>query len=117
MIGPSEAKELFPLIEQKELLGAAFIPSDGHVDPASLCQAIATVARNQGAEIRQGVKVVDFKKQGRRIVEVVTTGGNYKAENIILATGMWSRELGQRLGIEFRHVLSSINISLLNQRG
>jgi 4-methylaminobutanoate oxidase (formaldehyde-forming) len=29
MIGPSEAKELFPLIEQKELLGAAFIPSDG----------------------------------------------------------------------------------------
>ena len=99
MIGPSEAKELFPLIEQKELLGAAFIPSDGHVDPASLCQAIATVARNQGAEIRQGVKVVDFKKQGRRIVEVVTTGGNYKAENIILATGMWSRELGQRLGI------------------
>ena len=99
MIGPSEAKELFPLIEQKELLGAAFIPSDGHVDPASLCQAIATVARNQGAEIRQGVKVVDFKKQGRRIVEVVTTGENYKAENIILATGMWSRELGQRLGI------------------
>lgn len=99
MIGPSEAKELFPLIEQKELLGAAFIPSDGHVDPASLCQAIATVARNQGAEIRQGVKVVDFKKQGRRIVEVVTTGGKYKAENIILATGMWSRELGQRLGI------------------
>ena len=99
MIGPSEAKELFPLIEQKELLGAAFIPSDGHVDPASLCQAIATVARNQGAEIRQGVKVVDFKKQGRRIVEVVTTGENYKAENIILATGMWSRELGQKLGI------------------
>ena len=99
MIGPSEAKELFPLIEQKELLGAAFIPSDGHVDPASLCQAIATVARNQGAEIKQGVKVVDFKKQGRRIVEVVTTGGNFKAENIILATGMWSRELGQRLGI------------------
>jgi 4-methylaminobutanoate oxidase (formaldehyde-forming) len=99
MIGPSEAKELFPLIEQKKLLGAAFIPSDGHVDPASLCQAIATVARNQGAEMRQGVKVIDFKKQGRRIVEVETTGGNYKAENIILATGMWSREIGQKLGI------------------
>ena len=99
MIGPSEAKELFPLIEQKELLGAAFIPSDGHVDPASLCQAIATAARNQGAEIKQGVKVTDFKKQRRRIVEVETTSGNYKAKNIILATGMWSRELGQKLGI------------------
>jgi len=91
--------ELFPLIEQKGLLGAAFIPSDGHVDPASLCQAIATVARNQGAEIRQGVEVIDFKTKGRRVVEVETTEGNYKADNIILATGMWSREIGQKLGI------------------
>ena len=99
MIGPSDAMELFPLIEQKGLLGAAFIPSDGHVDPASLCQAIATVARNQGAEIRQGVEVTDFKTKGRRVVEVETTEGNYKADNIILATGMWSREIGQKLGI------------------
>ena len=99
MIGPSDAMELFPLIEQKGLLGAAFIPSDGHVDPASLCQAIATVARNQGAEIRQGVEVIDFKTKGRRVVEVETTEGNYKADNIILATGMWSREIGQKLGI------------------
>ena len=100
IIGPSDAKELFPLIEEKEIVGAAFIPSDGHVDPASLCQAIATAARNQGAQIRQGVEVTDFKKQGRRIIEVSSTKGIYRADNIILATGMWSRELGQKLGLK-----------------
>jgi glycine/D-amino acid oxidase-like deaminating enzyme len=66
--------------------------------------------------MRQGVEVTDFKKQGRRIVEVVTTGGSYKAENIILATGMWSRELGQKLGIripacavEHQYIVTEVN--------
>ena len=60
MISADEAKALFPYIDASSLLGAAFIPSDGHVDPASLCQAIAAGARRHGADIRQGVKVLDF---------------------------------------------------------
>src|SRR3546814_5108755 len=35
VIGPQEAYDLFPLIDPKGVLGAAFIPSDGQVDPAS----------------------------------------------------------------------------------
>jgi len=41
IVSPGEAKDLFPLIEARGLEGAAFIPSDGYVDPASLCQAVA----------------------------------------------------------------------------
>ena len=100
IIGPSEAKELFPLIEVKGLEGAAFIPSDGYVDPASLCQAVAGAARKQGADIRQGVEVLDFNITDGRITSVETSEGPWEAENIILATGMWSRELGAKLGIQ-----------------
>lgn len=99
IISPAEAKELFPLIEEKGLEGAAFIPSDGYVDPASLCQAIAGAARKQGADIRQGVEVTDFAVSGRRITHVETTAGSFEAQNVILATGMWSREIGAKLGI------------------
>lgn len=99
IISPSEAKELFPLIDERGLEGAAFIPSDGYVDPASLCQAIAGAARRQGADIRQGVEVTDFTVRNGRITEVETTGGTYEAQNVILATGMWSREIGAKLGI------------------
>ncbi len=99
IISPDEARELFPLIESKGLEGAAFIPSDGYVDPASLCQAIASAARKQGAQIRQGVEVADFTVTDGRITEVMTTDGVYAAETVILATGMWSRELGAKLGI------------------
>jgi len=99
IISPSEAKELFPLIEEKGLEGAAFIPSDGYVDPASLCQAVAGAARKQGADIRQNVEVLDFNVTNGRITSVETTEGRWQADTIILATGMWSREIAGKLGL------------------
>ena len=100
IISPSEAKELFPLIEEKGLEGAAFIPSDGYVDPASLCQAVAGAARKQGADIRQNVEVLDFNVTNGRITSVETTEGRWEADTIILATGMWSREIAGKLGLK-----------------
>src|SRR6056297_3585861 len=99
IISPAEAKDLFPLIDEKGLHGAAYIPSDGYVDPASLCQAIAGAARRQGADIRQGVEVTDFTVAGGRISHVETNIGGFEVQNVILATGMWSRELGAKLGL------------------
>lgn len=100
LITPDEAKALFPYIETQGLEGAAFIPSDGHVDPASLCQSIAAGARQQGAQLKQGVEVLDFTVTGGRITAVKTTDGIYEAETITIATGMWSRELGAKLGLK-----------------
>lgn len=99
IISPSEAKALFPLIDDSGLEGAAFIPSDGYVDPASLCQAVASAARKQGADIRQNVEVTDFNVAGGRVASVETREGRWEAQNVIIATGMWSRELGAKLGI------------------
>lgn len=99
MITAEEAKELFPYIDASGLQGAAFIPSDGHIDPASLTQAIASAARKYGVTIRQGVKVEDFEIRDGRITAVCTGDDVYEAENVILAAGMWSRELGEKLGI------------------
>jgi 4-methylaminobutanoate oxidase (formaldehyde-forming) len=99
VISPREAYDLFPLIDTRGLEGAAYIPTDGYVDPASLCQAIAKGARMGGAEIRQGVKVLDFSTDGSRVTGVKTSEGEYQAQNVILAAGMWSRELGAKLGL------------------
>jgi sarcosine dehydrogenase len=99
VIDAQEAYDLFPLIDPKGVLGAAFIPSDGQVDPASLCQAIAAGARRLGVKIVQGRKVVDATLRGGRIAEVLTDDGSYAAETVVLAAGMWSRELGRKLGV------------------
>lgn len=99
IITAAEAKDLFPYIDADGLEGAAFIPSDGHLDPASLCQAIAAGARKHGAHIRQGIRVTDFDIRDGRITKVMTTDGDYEAETVVLAAGMWSRELAAKLGV------------------
>jgi len=100
MITAEEAKDLFPYIDASGLEGAAYIPSDGHVDPASLCQTIAAAARKMGVDIRQGEKVEDFTVAEGKITEVITDHGSYSADTVIMAAGMWSRELGAKLGIK-----------------
>ncbi|MFT7595553.1 MAG: sarcosine dehydrogenase, partial [Paracoccaceae bacterium] len=100
MITAAEAKVLFPYIDATGLEGAAFIPSDGHVDPASLCQAVAAGARKYGAQIKQGVTVLDFEITDGRITKVMTSNGDYEADTVVLAAGMWSRELGAKLGLQ-----------------
>ncbi len=100
IISPADAKELFPYIETAGLEGAAFIPSDGHVDPASLCQAIAAAARKLGVDILQNTKVTDFEVRNGRVHRVLAGDIAFEAETVTLAAGMWSRELGSKLGLK-----------------
>jgi glycine cleavage system aminomethyltransferase T/glycine/D-amino acid oxidase-like deaminating enzyme len=99
LLTPDEARDLFPYIDTTGLKGAAFIPGDGHVDPAGLCQSIAAGARRHGAVLKQGVKVLDFTVLNGRIAGVLTDQGSYDAQTVTLAAGMWSRELGRKLGL------------------
>ena len=41
IISPQRAQELFPLMSTEDVLAAAFLPTDGYIDPASVTQAIA----------------------------------------------------------------------------
>ena len=98
LLTPQETQDLFPIMTLDGVEGAAFIDSDGYIDPASLCQAFATGARQRGAEIVQNCRVDGFKINGRRVTEVVTSLGNVKAEVVVNATGMWGHELGALMG-------------------
>lgn len=100
MITAEEARDLFPYIDAGGVEAAAFIPSDGHVDPAGLCLAIAAGARRHGAEIRQGVDVLDFEVTDGRITRIITDQGDWQAETVVMAAGMWSREIGAKLGLK-----------------
>ena len=48
----AEAQERFPLMSTDGVLGAAFLPRDGYLDPSQLTFALADGARRYGAEHR-----------------------------------------------------------------
>jgi 4-methylaminobutanoate oxidase (formaldehyde-forming) len=98
LVTPNEARDLFPLIELTNVVGAAWIAGDGYVDPSSLTNAYAAGARAGGIALLQGVRVTSLKKRGRRVTTVVTDQGEIEAECVIDAAGMWGREIAAMVG-------------------
>ncbi|MDT4962304.1 MAG: hypothetical protein QOF87_1951, partial [Pseudonocardiales bacterium] len=56
-ISAAEAKDLFPLIDTEGVLGAAYLASDGYLDPSQLCYALANMARAAGVRIVERTRV------------------------------------------------------------
>ncbi len=98
LISPKQARDLFPLIETAGLLGAAWIASDGYVDPTSLTNAYAAGARAHGVKIIQNVLVTRLLKSGRRVTGVVTDCGTIEADCVVNAAGMWGGEVAAMTG-------------------
>jgi 4-methylaminobutanoate oxidase (formaldehyde-forming) len=100
LIGPSEIKDKFPLVDLKGVRGATWIASDGYVDPYSLTMAYAKGARQGGVKIVEGAMVTGFRQAGGRITHVVTDQGAVACEVAVNAAGLWARHVGEMAGIE-----------------
>ncbi len=100
LLTPSEAKEIYPLIETGDLVGAAFIPEDGYIDPNSLTQAYAKGIRSNGGRVIEGVMVKELLRDGDRITHVITDQGSIQVETVVNAAGLWARQVGWMAGVE-----------------
>ena len=76
------------------VLGAAWLPTDGYLDPSQLTFALAEGAREGGVRIFTSTRVTGIE-QGR----VRTERGDIDAEAIVIAGGMFSAELGRLAGV------------------
>src|SRR5690349_21190756 len=100
IISAAEAKQLFPLLEEKYFVGALFDPAEGHVDPTGVTRAYAACARQAGAEIYQHIWVSDLRQRPDGTWDVITDSGEIHAEHIVNAGGLWAREVGRMIGLE-----------------
>src|SRR5882757_1002445 len=100
LISASEAKKVFPLMEEKHFLGAIYDPIEGHVDPYGVTHAYAKAAQIGGADIVRHTRVVDLKPRPDGTWDVITDHGNVHAEHVVNAGGLWAREVGRMVGIE-----------------
>ena len=99
MITPSEAKELFPMMVTDDLVGAAFMPTDGQADPAGITQAMAKGARSRGCRIHENTLVTGFTFDKRRVTGVKTDKGDIRCDVVVNCTGMWGWQVGRMLGV------------------
>src|SRR6187549_2029287 len=68
LISPAEAQAMFPPMSIGGVLGAAFLPTDGYIDPSQLTFALAEGARRRGAEVNTNTRVTGIRTQHGRVV-------------------------------------------------
>ena len=100
---PSEVIAKYPLLEGRGVVGGIWTPNDGQTNPIDTTMAYAKGARQHGVKIVEQALVTDVVvENGRAVgVRVLQDGveGEIRAGTVVLAAGMWSAELGRKLGL------------------
>jgi 4-methylaminobutanoate oxidase (formaldehyde-forming) len=102
-IGPAEVKAMYPHLNIAGVVGAVHLPQDGQCDPANIAQALAKGARQRGAKIIEGAKVLRVLDDGGRVSGVEWQAGGAQgviaAEHVVNCGGMWGRDLAAASGV------------------
>ena len=76
-----------------EVVGGWWYPEDAQVDNRALTQSLRVAAQELGIDFREGVEVEAIEQQNRLVQRVRTSKGEFQADDYILTTGAWSRDL------------------------
>ena len=99
LLSPRQAQEIWPLMNVDDVVGAAFLPTDGQANPSDITQALAKGARMAGASIIEDCRVEDIEIDEGKIKAVITEQGRIECEVVICCAGQWSREFSHRFGV------------------
>ena len=99
LLSAREAQDLWPPMVVGDVVGAAFLPTDGQANPADITQALAKGARMAGVTLREGVAVIGFELDLGRLRAVRTSAGRVACEKVVLCAGQWTRALGALAGV------------------
>lgn len=98
VVDAARAKELWPLIEVDDVIGAVWSPSDGRVNPSDVALALSKGAKARGVQIFEDTRVTGLQKRGGRISAVEVGDHVIEADEVVIACGLWSREVAAMAG-------------------
>ena len=99
LISADEAQGMFPPMSTDGVLGAAYLPTDGYIDPSQLTFALVEGARRRGAEICEDTRVTSIDVVNGRVRTVKTDQGDIETELVVNAGGMFAPEIGRMAGV------------------
>ncbi len=99
VLNKQRIKELYPVLKNEDLIGGVYIPKDGQADPVGVTNVLAKAAKMLGVQIFEKSPVKKILVKNKRICGVETSQGKINCEYAVLATGMWSRQIGEDIGV------------------
>ena len=79
-----------------DALGAIYFRCDSHLYPNNLMSSLQNYLRSEGVQLIKG-EVTRFEKNGGKVTKVFAGDNAYEADEVVIATGSWSREVAAML--------------------
>ena len=99
ILSKEKIKKEFPIINTNDVIGGILMPGDGSADPSGVTHMLAKAAKLEGAKIFEKSPVEKIIIRNQRVDGVIVNGQKIECEYIVLASGMWSRQIGEKAGI------------------
>src|SRR5260221_1744501 len=99
LLTPAEAKRLWPIMDIADLVGAAFLPTDGQANPADIAQALAKGARSGGAWIIEDCPVSAIEIKAGAVAGVTTAQGAIRCDIVVNCGGQLAPQIGRMAGV------------------
>ena len=98
ILNKEEIKKNYPIMYAEDIKGGVLMPGDGAADPSGVTHMLAKAARKGGAKIFEQSPVENILTKNGRVYGVKVDGKIIECEYVVLATGMWSRQIGEKIG-------------------
>jgi D-amino-acid dehydrogenase len=97
LLSDQEARRLFPALGI--VYGAIHVPGAARLDGRLMRDALRGAAQLRGARIVTAEQPATLVREGKRITQVQVNGQSFSAESVVLATGAWSGQFAETLGV------------------
>ena len=99
LLSPEEVTDHLPLVDESQILGGYYSPTDGQVSGVVACDALARETIDNGATFVPHTRTEDVETAGGEVQSVVTENGTIECDDVVVATNIWARQLGEKLGV------------------
>jgi glycine oxidase len=92
LLSPEQVASLEPLLTLP-IVGAVHMPTECHVTPRQLLEALTGACAVKRVEIRTGTRVLEIVREGAKVAGVRTATDSFRAPVVVIASGVLSAEL------------------------
>ena len=99
ILSPAECRELYPLLNEEDILGGLHVPSDGLARAARAVQLLIRRTEAAGVTYRGNNTVTGIEQSDRRVTGVETSEGVIPADIVVSCAGFWGARIGEMIGM------------------
>jgi glycine/D-amino acid oxidase-like deaminating enzyme len=100
MVCREDIVQMVPQLVAGDIIGGAYCPTDGFVDPHGVMTGFAKRAKELGARTWLNTAVTGIDVENGAVTGVKTTNGEVSTRNVVNAAGPWAAEIARMAGAE-----------------